>query len=91
MILTLLLIFAFLSLAVVRQIESRLDEPATPAGACPGCGCRVEFDWIICPHCKDLLQRTCNGCRARIPASHRFCTECGGRQEAEWREVAECA
>lgn len=90
MILILLLIFAFLSLAVVRQVESRLEEPAAPLGACPGCGCRVEYDWIICPHCKELLQRPCGGCQVRIPVSHHFCTVCGERQKVARREVAEC-
>ena len=79
MILTFLLIFAFLTLAVVSQIEARLEDPPAPVGACPCCGCRIEFDWLICPHCKELLQRHCSGCAERMPISHRFCTGCGTR------------
>jgi len=91
MILTFLLIFAFLTLAIVRQIEARLEEPRASVGGCPGCGCRVEFDWLICPHCKELLQRQCAGCTERMPISHRYCTGCGTRYEPGRLEVPKCA
>ncbi|HKI51694.1 MAG TPA: zinc ribbon domain-containing protein [Geothermobacteraceae bacterium] len=91
MILTFLLIFAFLTLAIVRQIEAGLEEPQAPSGACPSCGCRVEFDWLICPHCKELLLRPCAGCNERLPVSHRFCTGCGTRHEPVRLEVPKCA
>jgi hypothetical protein len=77
MILSFLLIFAFLVLAVVKQLETRSEEPSDSFSSCPGCSCRIELDWLICPHCKELLQRTCAGCHARLPVSHRFCTSCG--------------
>jgi len=77
MILSLLLIFAFLVLAVVKQLEARPEEPSGPFSSCPGCSCRIEPDWLICPHCKELLKRTCAGCRTQLSVSHRFCTSCG--------------
>lgn len=77
MILSLLLIFAFLTLAVVRQLEAQHDEPTATHAACPGCSCRIDSNWLICPHCKELLQRSCPGCAAQQPVGHRFCSSCG--------------
>lgn len=91
MILSFLLIFAFLVLAVVKQIESRSDEPSAPLSGCPGCSCRVELDWLICPHCKELLQRTCAKCLAHLPVSHRFCTSCGVGVMPDRPEVSACS
>ena len=91
MILILLLIFAFLVLAIVRLNEERLELPAVPPAACPECGCRIELDWLICPHCKELLQRPCPDCRASMPVVHRFCTDCGVRQRPIGPEMSQCA
>jgi len=77
MLLIFLLIFAFLALAIVHQLEKGHAEPEAPGGKCPGCGGRAENDWLICPRCKELLQGHCSGCGRRMPIFHRFCTDCG--------------
>jgi predicted amidophosphoribosyltransferase len=90
MILSFLLIFAFLTLAVVKQLESRLHDPAAPAGRCPGCQGRVAFDWIICPRCKELLQRRCDSCGEQLSVCHHYCTGCGTQQLPGLGEVSAC-
>ncbi|MDW7645855.1 MAG: zinc ribbon domain-containing protein [Desulfuromonadales bacterium] len=77
MMLLFLLLFAFLALAVVRQVERLDTEPDPPVGHCPGCGNNVEADWMICPRCKELLQNVCPGCGRSLPVYHRFCADCG--------------
>ena len=77
MLLIFLLIFAFLALAIVQQIEARPTRSESPGGYCPGCGGWAEIDWLICPRCKELLQCHCPGCGGRMPVFHRFCTICG--------------
>jgi predicted amidophosphoribosyltransferase len=90
MILSLLLIFAFLTLAVVRQFESRLHDPELPAGQCPGCQGEVEYDWLICPRCKELLQRHCESCGAQVSVCHRYCPDCGHSQQPGRGMVPAC-
>jgi len=77
MMLLFLLIFAFLALAVVREVERLDTDPEPPGGHCPGCGNAVEADWMICPRCKELLQNVCQGCGRSLPVYHRFCIDCG--------------
>jgi len=84
MLLIFLLIFAFLALAIVQQVEARPARPEAPGGSCPGCGGRAEIDWLICPRCKELLQCQCPGCGGRTPIFHRFCTACGSPREPDY-------
>jgi predicted amidophosphoribosyltransferase len=91
MILSLLLIFAFLALAIVKQLEASPYEPGLPSGRCPACDGRVEFDWIICPRCKELLQRHCDDCDLQLSVCHHYCHGCGSSQLAGKDAVPACA
>jgi len=86
MLLIFLLIFAFLALALVRQLERGHAAPELPVCHCPGCGQPVEQDWLLCPRCKELLQESCHICRQHIPVFHRFCTACGTSRAGAFAE-----
>ena len=89
MMLIFLLIFAFLSLAVVQQLERGQSEPLLTGCSCPGCGGQVELDWLICPRCKELLQVSCSGCEQRMPIFHQYCTACGTSRPASFGVIAD--
>jgi len=89
MLLIFLLIFAFLALAVVQQLERGRAKPAPDPSGCPGCGQPVEHDWLICPRCRQMLQATCDVCRQRLPVFHRFCTACGAPRSTTFGELAD--
>jgi predicted amidophosphoribosyltransferase len=52
---------------------------------CPRCGKQVSSVSSYCNFCGTLLRPTlvlkiCSNCKSRIPASVRFCPECGQKQ-----------
>jgi len=84
MLLVFLLIFAFLTLEIVQQVERSAPGPEPAPGRCPGCGGRVEADWLICPRCREMLLVRCRGCDQRMPVYHAFCTECGAARPSSF-------
>jgi hypothetical protein len=80
MVLVLLLILAFLGLAVLAELEAGKEPPAVSAVDCPGCGNSVEADWLVCPKCRRLLQESCAICDRPRDTWRPFCPWCGGRR-----------
>ena len=44
---------------------------------CPGCGQRVESEWIICPYCRTSLKKTCLHCGRPLQLNWTICPYCG--------------
>ncbi len=55
--------------ALLQSIE---EQPT-----CPGCGQRVEKDWLLCPICRTQLNRTCRRCGQAISLYWTICPYCG--------------
>ncbi len=80
MVLAFLVSLALLVGAIVAELE-RTQEALPPAGGeCPACSRPVEADWLLCPHCRTLLQQGCDGCGRQVSACHRHCPACGERR-----------
>ncbi len=82
MILAFLTVLALLGCAVLNELERRDQREGAPKGKCGGCGGAVEYDWLVCPACRNLLRRRCAGCRTMIAAFFSFCPHCGHGNEA---------
>lgn len=80
-----LLILMWLAYAILREVEKRRLPLPRPNACCPACSGTVEEDWIICPHCRHLLQDHCRGCGDLVAAYHSFCPWCGVSQEEAGR------
>jgi predicted amidophosphoribosyltransferase len=53
---------------------------------CPNCGSQVVFFSNYCNFCgtalrQPILLKICPKCQTRIPASAKFCPECGKKQQ----------
>lgn len=85
MVLAFLVLFAWLALAIVAEMERGDGAPEAPAGgACPGCARPVESDWLLCPRCRTLLKSACSGCGRQGDLWRSFCPWCGRpRKEGE--------
>lgn len=45
--------------------------------SCPGCGRRVNDEWIICPTCRTRLNRVCPNCGRLVGLDWSLCAWCG--------------
>jgi len=82
MLLTFLVLLAFVLFAVLRELELRGVEPDASGGNCPQCGATLEADWIACPACRKLLKDDCVGCGALRPVCFPYCPHCGRKGAA---------
>ncbi len=48
---------------------------------CPDCGCEIESDFVICPHCKRDLRNQCSKCKKEIRENWKVCPYCSTKQE----------
>ena len=55
--------------ALLQEIEEQ--------DLCPGCGQRVEPEWIICPYCRTHLKKTCLHCGRPLQLNWTICPYCG--------------
>ena len=55
--------------ALLQSIE---DPPV-----CPGCGRRIQDNWMLCPSCHTRLKKTCHQCRKLMELSWNLCPYCG--------------
>jgi hypothetical protein len=85
LVLIFLVTLAFLSLAILAELERRQESAQHPGGCCPDCARPVEADWLLCPHCRTLLKESCAGCGRHISTWHPFCPGCGFRRGEEGR------
>lgn len=58
--------------ALLQSIE---EQPV-----CPGCGQRVEKNWLVCPICRTQLKRTCIHCGQPINLYWTVCPYCGSER-----------
>jgi len=62
--------------------ERSLEEEALLQGieevlACPGCGARVQGDFVVCPSCHTKLKKPCQGCGRALNLRWGVCPYCG--------------
>ena len=79
MILALLVLFAWLTWAILVELDVKDDGPAPADGECPSCHQGVAEDWLLCPRCRTLLQATCRCCGRPSDRRRPFCPWCGRR------------
>ncbi len=77
MLLTFLVILAFLLFAILRELELAGEEGVSRRGVCPCCRDAIEDDWIVCPRCKALLREDCGQCGGQRLSGYGFCPHCG--------------
>jgi len=85
LVLIFLVSLAFLSVAILAELERRQERVQPPGGSCPACARKVDSDWLLCPHCRTLLKESCCGCGRHFSIWHRFCPDCGLRRGEEER------
>ncbi len=50
-----------------------IEEPPV----CPGCGRRIQDNWMVCPNCHTRLKKACHQCRKLMDLSWNLCPYCG--------------
>lgn len=85
MLLLFLLSLAFLTFAIMAELERRQDDVQAAGGRCPACARPADADWLLCPHCRTLLKESCGGCGRQVSAWHAFCPDCGRQRRPEER------
>jgi len=68
--------------ALAEEYERSLMEEAVLQDlavqrVCPGCGRRVESDFLVCPHCHHQLRLRCVGCGRLLQPEWDVCPYCG--------------
>ena len=57
--------------------EEALLQVIEDSQLCPGCGRRVQENWIICPSCHTKLKKNCHQCGKLMELSWNLCPFCG--------------
>jgi RNA polymerase subunit RPABC4/transcription elongation factor Spt4 len=57
--------------------EEALLQSIEESSLCPGCGRRVQEDWVACPSCYTRLKKTCHQCGRSIELAWNLCPYCG--------------
>jgi len=81
MVLVFLVSLALLVCTIVAELERPQEAVPPGGGSCPACSRGVEADWLLCPHCRTLLQQGCDGCGRQVSVCHRHCPACGAQRE----------
>ncbi|MCU0474821.1 MAG: zinc ribbon domain-containing protein [Anaerolineae bacterium] len=58
--------------ALLQEIE---EKPT-----CPGCGQRVQQDWVVCAHCHTRLKKSCVRCSKTLEMAWNICPYCATPQ-----------
>ncbi len=66
--------------------EEALLQSIEDIPTCPGCGRKVQIDWMICPNCHTRLKKPCHHCKKLLDLSWNLCPYCstpapGARKE----------
>lgn len=56
--------------------EEALLQSIEEAVLCPGCGRKVEADWMVCPTCHTKLRKQCHQCQRLLELSWNICPYC---------------
>ncbi len=67
---------------LAEAYERSLEEEALLQGieevlACPGCGLRVQGDFVVCPNCHTKLKKPCQNCGRALNLRWGVCPYCG--------------
>jgi len=57
--------------------EEALLQSIEEIPVCPGCGCRIQPDWKVCPNCHTRLKKTCIQCGKLMELPWNLCPYCG--------------
>jgi RNA polymerase subunit RPABC4/transcription elongation factor Spt4 len=57
--------------------EEALLQSIEESSLCPGCGRRVNEDWVACPSCYTRLKKACHQCGKPIELAWNLCPYCG--------------
>jgi RNA polymerase subunit RPABC4/transcription elongation factor Spt4 len=65
-----------------EEYQKTLEEEALLQGIedsqlCPGCGRRVQTDWVACPNCHTRLKKGCHQCGKLMELPWNLCPYCG--------------
>ncbi len=68
-------------LSLEEEYQQTLEEEALlqaieDSQLCPGCGRRINENWIICPNCQTKIKKTCHNCSALMELSWNICPYC---------------
>jgi RNA polymerase subunit RPABC4/transcription elongation factor Spt4 len=44
---------------------------------CPGCGRKVQVDWVLCPSCHTRIKKNCHHCGKLMELPWNLCPYCG--------------
>jgi RNA polymerase subunit RPABC4/transcription elongation factor Spt4 len=66
---------------LAEAYERSLEEEALLQGieetlVCPGCGSRVQTDFVVCPSCHTKLKKPCQNCGRALNLSWSVCPYC---------------
>lgn len=56
--------------------EEALLQTIEDTALCPGCGRRVQADWIACPSCHTRLKKQCHQCERIMELAWNLCPYC---------------
>lgn len=56
--------------------EEALLQSIEDAALCPGCGRRVQQDWMACPNCHTRLKKNCHHCNKLMDLAWNLCPYC---------------
>ena len=67
---------------LAEAYERSLEEEALLQGieevlACPGCGSRVQAEFVVCPSCHTKLKKSCQSCGRALNLRWGVCPYCG--------------
>ena len=57
--------------------EEALLQSIEDIPVCPGCGRRIQADWMICPGCHTKLKKSCHECGKLMDLPWNLCPYCG--------------
>lgn len=70
-----------LSEAYERSLEEEaLLQEIEEKPTCPGCGQRVQGDWLVCAHCHTRLKKSCVRCSKTLEMAWGICPYCATPQ-----------
>ena len=77
MVLLLLISLTVLLWMILDELDPAKREPRIVGTNCPGCKSIVDADWMVCPHCRQLLKETCRHCHRGKLVNQHNCPYCG--------------